>query len=127
MEKVVFIIGEKHYSRELLSKCLEKYAHATCYHFINKEEMYMYLDLKPSIVIGANDDTIFNETDLIKLKNAMKTMPLIYAIKEDCIEIRTIKSNRLKKSKRFNYNNLYSSLTSLVNHSHSRVNSSMMY
>ena len=126
MEKIIFIIGSEHYSKDLLSRCLEKYAKATCYHFFSKEEMMLYLDLKPNIIIGEGETFRLAKSNVMTIRRKLESMPQVIAVFNDRIEVSSIRQNGLKGIQKLKYNNLYSSLSALVDSDNTEKSSSMM-
>ena len=114
MEKIIFIIGAKHYSKELLSRCLEKYSKATCYHFFSKQEALLYLGLNPALIICDENDFLPNRKEVKYMKAKTGHLPVVYTVLDDFICLNRIKEVGLKTAKKLRYKNLYSSLTSLV-------------
>ena len=114
MKKVVFIIGSVHYSNDVLSRCLEKYADSTCYHFFSKSEMMLYLDLDPDMIIAEGEIFEFSRSDLAIMKAKLTVQPLVYGVYNEEIRIQRIKTNGLKSVKKLKYDNLLSSLSSLI-------------
>ena len=76
----------------------------------------LYLDLNPSLIICQGEDLALSKEEIAKMREKMEMLPSVYAVFENKIELYKIKNNGLKGVKKLNYDNLFSSLSSLVNY-----------
>ncbi len=87
MEKVVFIINSKHYSLELLNNYVERNTECRAFNFFSVEEVSLYLNLKPSVIIYGMDEGTFNNGLLEKLRDSNSENTLFMGINKGYVRI----------------------------------------
>ncbi len=89
----------------------------------------MYLDLHPSLIICQGEGFTLSKKEIEKIRSKVVILPSVYGVFDKVIELFKVKNNGIKGVKKLKYENLFSSLSSLVNYAEGtrKATSLMMY
>ena len=114
MEKVIFIIYSSHYSQELLNNYVERNTECRAFNFFNAEEILLYLNLNPSVIIYGENEYSFTNEVLNKINNSSKVSPLLMGVNKGFVKAdRISKEGVMILNDYFPYQDIYRDLYNL--------------
>ena len=87
MKKVVFIIDSKYYSFQLLTHYVERNTDCRAFNFFSPDEVLLYLNLKPNIIIYGLDEEAFSPQQLVGLASSSHSETMLMGVNKKFVRI----------------------------------------